>query len=136
MNILEVMNILLSPQRNDEAHYDNVIIFILSLGKVDGCYHTSSYQSLLKEVYTRKNKLMDAPAQIYNVDKTGLAYEHRPLSINLELHNCTVTSTLVGSISVHCVFFCFIRVYQWQCIQSQWLKECYSPYNNRHCSLK
>ena len=29
MNILEIMNILLSPQRNDEAHYDNVNIFLI-----------------------------------------------------------------------------------------------------------
>ena len=38
------------------------------------------YFDLLKEVL-EKNKLMDAPAQIYNVDETGLAYEHRPQKI-------------------------------------------------------
>ena len=38
------------------------------------------YFDLLKEVL-EKNKLMHAPAQIYNVDETGLAYEHRPQKV-------------------------------------------------------
>lgn len=64
------------------------------------------YFDLLKEVLD-KYKLMQYPGQIYNVDETGLAYEHRPQKIvtlkGQQKVRCCTTSNKSQTTVVACV---------------------------------
>lgn len=71
----------------------------------------SSYFELLKDVLT-EHILMESPGQVYNVDETGMPFDHRPPKVITKRENKKVRYRISGNISQVTVIGCVSAVGQ------------------------